>query len=88
MSEDANLINQIIKLKMENAELKTKQDKLVFENKIMKEYLQGRWINIITDKSNQIYTIDKDQNINKLHIPLKHYANSSSENWGFAGLGG
>jgi hypothetical protein len=84
---NSDLINQIIKLKMENAEYKTKHDKLIFENRVMKEYLLKQNINIFTDKSGKIYTIDKDENINKFIVPLKEYPSSLSD-WGFGGLGG
>jgi hypothetical protein len=87
MSQDSNLINQLIKLKIENAEYKTKHDKLIFENRVMKEYLLKQHINIFTDKSGKMYTIDKDENINKFIVPLKAYPYSSSD-WGFGGLGG
>jgi hypothetical protein len=86
-NNNSDLINQLIKLKMENAEYKTKQDKLIFENRVMKEYLFKQRINKFTDKSGKMYTIDKDQNINKFIVPLKEYPCSSSD-WGFGGLGG
>ncbi len=36
---------------------KTKHDKLIFENRVMKEYLLKQHINIFTDKSGKMYTI-------------------------------
>ena len=65
-------INQLIKIKLENAEFKTKQDILMTENinlknnnAIMKEIIKERRIESYIDKKGNVYKIDRNGDFKK-----------------------